>query len=150
MIFQLGLCPSLWPRILEGNLEQTYICSDPNNFNGGWREYMRIRVELDVRKALRMQIMLRRQNGDSFVVQLRYERLPPFCFTCGRLGHTDRRCDKPPQFNTRELKKGYGPWLRAANRRQQWAQIGERWLRDKSPEKAARSGDISAGQNTAM
>lgn len=29
-----------------------YVCIDLNNLTDGWREYMRIRMEIDVKKAI--------------------------------------------------------------------------------------------------
>lgn len=100
-----------------GNRLGTFISSDPNNFTGGWREYLHIRVDIDVTKSLRKDAKLKRGTGDCFTVILKYERLPQFCFTYGRIGHTDRSCLWPPKLNTRDIVKEFGPFMRAGNRR---------------------------------
>lgn len=37
----------------------TFIESDPNNYSGAWRPYMRLRVKLDVRKSLKQMLKLK-------------------------------------------------------------------------------------------
>uniref|UniRef100_A0A803NIF1 DUF4283 domain-containing protein n=1 Tax=Cannabis sativa TaxID=3483 RepID=A0A803NIF1_CANSA len=43
-----------------------FIESDPKNFIGVWRDYLRVRVTLDIRKALRRRIKLTRDDGSWF------------------------------------------------------------------------------------
>ncbi|CAN1853534.1 hypothetical protein LINPERHAP1_LOCUS41055 [Linum perenne] len=53
------------------------------------RPFMRIRVRLDIRKSLKREKPLRK-SGKEIVVSFQYERLPNFCYICGRMGHIDR------------------------------------------------------------
>lgn len=92
-----------------GNRLGTYVRSDPKNFTARWREYMRVRVVIDVCKPLQKSIKLKRQGGEILRVSVKYERLPLFCFLCGRLGHTDRRCDLPAKENKRDMEKAFDP-----------------------------------------
>ncbi|CAN1790697.1 hypothetical protein LINPERHAP1_LOCUS18918 [Linum perenne] len=50
---------------------------------------MRIRVKLDVRKSLKRGEVIRKPSKE-LKVTFKYERLPTFCFICGRISHIDR------------------------------------------------------------
>ncbi|CAN0881007.1 hypothetical protein LINGRAHAP2_LOCUS13972 [Linum grandiflorum] len=52
---------------------------------------MRLRVKLDVRKSLLREKEVRKPSS-SIMVTFKYEKLPIFCFLCGRIGHIDRAC----------------------------------------------------------
>ncbi|CAN0847084.1 hypothetical protein LINGRAHAP2_LOCUS4784 [Linum grandiflorum] len=52
---------------------------------------MRIRVRLDVRKSLHREKTVKKPNTEV-LVRFKYEKLPTFCFLCGRIGHIDRYC----------------------------------------------------------
>ncbi|CAA0825772.1 Unknown protein, partial [Striga hermonthica] len=53
---------------------------------------------------------------ESCWVDFRYEGLQTFCFYCGRIGHSERSCDKKKDDIVRNaLKPGqFGEWLRAS------------------------------------
>ncbi|CAN0857900.1 hypothetical protein LINGRAHAP2_LOCUS6981 [Linum grandiflorum] len=53
---------------------------------------MRLRAQVDVLKPLKKQKKIRKPDGEWVVSELKYEKLPTFCFTCGRMGHVDRLC----------------------------------------------------------
>lgn len=38
---------------------------------------------------------------------IRYERLPTFCYGCGRIGHTERSCER----HEASIDNRYGFWL---------------------------------------
>ncbi|XP_074327265.1 uncharacterized protein LOC141665185 [Apium graveolens] len=75
-----------------GNFFGTYITYDNKNNSSIWREYMRIKVRIDVRKPLKRKKKIKRKNGSEFVVSCKYERLGDFCFACGLVSHTERFC----------------------------------------------------------
>ena len=54
--------------------------------------FMRIRVELPIEKPLRRGGNVVSLDGEKFWVSFKYERLPTFCFLCGKLGHDDKHC----------------------------------------------------------
>lgn len=67
-----------------------FIESDPNNFVGPWRMYIRLRVQIDVRRALKKTLKVKQPGGEWKEVDIKSDRLPTFCFRCGMLGHGER------------------------------------------------------------
>ncbi|XP_019106198.1 uncharacterized protein LOC109135534 [Beta vulgaris subsp. vulgaris] len=47
-----------------------------------WHKSARIRILLDVTKPLRRVQRIALKNGESTLVELKYERLPTFCYVC--------------------------------------------------------------------
>ena len=64
----------------------------------GWGRHLRIRVSIDLLKPLKRGITIH-LNGKSHWVTFKYEKLPMFCFNCGRIIHGEKGCTKrkPPQ-----------------------------------------------------
>lgn len=52
-----------------------------------WTKFMRVLIKLDTSKALRRVVCLKGNDGKEFVCFIKYERLPTFCYICGRVGH---------------------------------------------------------------
>ncbi|KAE8766970.1 hypothetical protein D1007_61738 [Hordeum vulgare] len=75
--------------------------------------YLRARVSIEVKKPLRRWILItsaKRKKTDLYDIQ--YEQVPHFCFSCGRLGHSELFCPNPgPRDENGELQ--FGPKLRA-------------------------------------
>uniref|UniRef100_A0A803P703 Uncharacterized protein n=1 Tax=Cannabis sativa TaxID=3483 RepID=A0A803P703_CANSA len=88
--------------------------SDPNNFQGIWREYLRVRVRLNVGKPLKRRMKFKKKNGDVFNANFKYERVPTFCFICGIMGHSERFCST--SYDT--ITKPYSNEMRAPSKRQ--------------------------------
>ncbi|KAI8000015.1 hypothetical protein LOK49_LG09G01931 [Camellia lanceoleosa] len=78
--------------------------------------FLRIRVEVDVTKPLLQGFILHRKEewevpgGAGIKIFYKYEKLPQFCYDCGRIGHDRNAC----KFVSREdgLYSGYSPDLR--------------------------------------
>lgn len=74
--------------------------------------FIRIRVRLNVNeplsKFIRINIM---GEEEDTIVLLVYERLPDFCYACGRVGHTVKDCIDE---TVNKANLGFGTWLRAA------------------------------------
>ncbi|KAM7462222.1 hypothetical protein LguiA_030343 [Lonicera macranthoides] len=70
-----------------GNFIGQFMSSDPKNFDGLWKSYLRIRVRVDVSKALKSNMKFKKRNQEESWVNFKYERLPNFCFFCGIIGH---------------------------------------------------------------
>ncbi|KAK4422885.1 hypothetical protein Salat_1871100 [Sesamum alatum] len=75
---------------------------------------IKVRINLDITKPLRRVTSLCPSNWEEYVVRFTYARLPNFCYTCGKLGHIARNCDK--QYDENYVDPGqntpFGPWLR--------------------------------------
>ncbi|XP_052292008.1 uncharacterized protein At4g02000-like [Citrus sinensis] len=82
--------------------------SDENNLMGVWRNYMRIRVSIDVRKPLKRRMRLKKSGGEWVWIDFKYERLQVFCFICGLLGHTERQCPSLYDYPEGDIIKPYG------------------------------------------
>ncbi|XP_028069490.1 uncharacterized protein LOC114272020 [Camellia sinensis] len=84
------------------------------------RNFLRLRVEVDVVKPLLEGFILHRRGntglvGDGIKVFYKYEKLTEFYYDCGRIGHDNASC----KFVSKEegLNSGYGPELRAGSTR---------------------------------
>ncbi|KAK5824560.1 hypothetical protein PVK06_019340 [Gossypium arboreum] len=58
----------------------------------GVTKYMRIRVLLDVQSPLKRKKKICTGRNQCIYVLFQYEKLPLFCFLCGRLGHGENFC----------------------------------------------------------
>lgn len=94
-----------------------------------WREYMRIKIKVDVRKSLRRKKKISRKNRNNFVIPCRYEWLGDLCFTCEMLSHIERFSRKKIDQSVPDRTKEWGAWLRAPSRRG-GGQIKSKWLKD--------------------
>ncbi|XP_074378358.1 uncharacterized protein LOC141719893 [Apium graveolens] len=78
-----------------GNYIGQFIESDRNNFVGVWREYLRIRVRIDLDVPLKRRMKIKKAGGEWFWINFKYEHVPTFCFICSILGHAEnsvQRC----------------------------------------------------------
>ncbi|GAU43133.1 hypothetical protein TSUD_348540 [Trifolium subterraneum] len=80
--------------------------------------FLRIRVLMDLKKPLMRGTVVCYQ-GRSLRVFFKYERLPTFCFNCGRIGHQKKTCEYNEEeeegFGEVEEKEySFGPWLKAS------------------------------------
>ncbi|CAN1777169.1 hypothetical protein LINPERHAP1_LOCUS13935 [Linum perenne] len=74
---------------------------------------MRIRVRMDVTKALKKERKVRRPGGEWLTGKIRYEKLPTFCYVCGRIGHVERHCEIFYRTPEAELVRNWDATLRA-------------------------------------
>ena len=51
-------------------------------------------------------------EGDKYWVHFKYERLPMFCFFCGKMGHDLKHCSVC--LDRQNVTPQYGEWLRAS------------------------------------
>ena len=104
-----------------------FLESDPNNYLGARKDYMRIRIKFDVLKPLKKMINMKKPKGEDMIqVTIWYERLPTYCFQCGMLGHGEKFCHLNYATEEGVSVSNYGPELRALPRRATQLRIGEK------------------------
>lgn len=111
-----------------GNYIGAFQEADRNNFIGVWRDYLRIRVRMQIDKPLKRRMKIKKAGGEWFWVNFKYEHVPTFCFTCGLLGHAEKFCSKVFDTPASELSKPYRPWMKEIPIRQHYL-TGSKWLR---------------------
>ncbi|RYR17838.1 hypothetical protein Ahy_B03g062510 [Arachis hypogaea] len=91
------------------------------------RSYLRIRVSIDITKALPTGFWLDREELPPLWVFFIYERLSDsYCFNCGILGHEKKTCKNPTAMASWDpTKKRYTPGLGAGNGRPRSTAGGE-------------------------
>ena len=84
-----------------------------------WGKYLQVRVSIDVTKKLVRGKKVTIEGGEAKWVFFKYERLPNFCYQCGRLDHGVKECKERTSTENRAGDEGmqYGAWLRGEPRR---------------------------------
>lgn len=77
-----------------GNHIGTFLSSCPNNFRGIWREYMRVRVAINIEKPLKRRMKVCKAGNEWIWITYKYENLPIFFFICGIMGHLEKFCNR--------------------------------------------------------
>ncbi|KAK1660417.1 hypothetical protein QYE76_048576 [Lolium multiflorum] len=75
----------------------------------GAGNFVRVKVKLDVRKVLERFVSMSRE-GKREIFQLKYEKMPRFCGSCGFIGHSHLECGTGEHIEE-ELR--WGEWLKA-------------------------------------
>lgn len=77
-------------------------------------ETLRVRITIDIRKPLRRGVLLKVGSmADEKWIPITYEKLPDFCYGCGKLGHVVKECDVHVPVSDTPYQ--YGTWLRTPN-----------------------------------
>lgn len=118
-------------RIVQeiGNYVGNFVASAPTNFTGVWRDYLCVRVTIDITKPLKCKMKIRSAGGDWFWISFKYENVPTFCFIYGIVGHSENFCSKLFVLPASEIEKPYEEFMRAPYRRHV-KPIGAKWLRN--------------------
>lgn len=91
-----GLPPNgMFPEVgeLVGDIMGKCVKVDKDEDGKCVGKFMRVRVSSDITKPLRRVAKVRLgDHGPILWADLRYEKLPDFCFGCGRLGHSVKEC----------------------------------------------------------
>ncbi|CAL1399252.1 unnamed protein product [Linum trigynum] len=105
--------------------------------------FLHVRVPLDVSAPLPQSVTASHvaNSKGPFKALVLFERLPLFCFCCGVIGHSGRRCARAPEFVGKPLP--YGSHTLA---KEEGAKVDERTLRRRHPKLSwtRQSGDSSA------
>lgn len=89
--------------------------------------FFRVKVLLDVRKPLVPGYYQNRREAAPCWVQLKYEKLSEFCYSCGHLGHTQNNCKISFIFVDSNFK--FGPRMRTEGPGSEF----RRWTIDSPP-----------------
>jgi len=97
-----------------GRVEDVRVPGD----GGSWSRGLRVRVQVDITKPLERGRVLK-LNGKQAWVAFRYEKLPHFCFHCGRILHNKMPCSGSQGVNQegKGTLKPWGVWLRVEDNR---------------------------------
>ncbi|KAF8395337.1 hypothetical protein HHK36_019282 [Tetracentron sinense] len=80
-------------------------------------KFIRIRVCINLNRPLVQFVIAKRKNAEPRFLEVKYERLPIFCFKCGKIGHDNRQCstltDSGGEKEATLLP--FGVWLKAEN-----------------------------------
>ncbi|KAK2637677.1 hypothetical protein Ddye_025472 [Dipteronia dyeriana] len=77
---------------------------------------MKVKVSLDISKPLKRWLRLKLSKSDEVtMVSLKYERLPEFCYACGRIGHGMKECldEEARKVALDGSTTKFGCWLKA-------------------------------------
>ena len=79
-----------------------------------WGRCLRVRIKINVTKKLVRGKKIKFGDNDHRWVFFKYERLPNFCYICGKLGHGEKECKEgvSPRGSGSEGAYQYGAWLR--------------------------------------
>ncbi|PPD96872.1 hypothetical protein GOBAR_DD06140 [Gossypium barbadense] len=97
-----------------GNAIGELVAIDWKDRNGRRTEFIRIKVKINVLNPLRRVVKLVDKDGTETIGVLKYERLPDFCYECGKIGHTVKTCTINKESEVMSgLNTQFGSWLRA-------------------------------------
>ncbi|MBA0755740.1 hypothetical protein Gogos_022136 [Gossypium gossypioides] len=97
-----------------GNTIGELVAIDWKDRFGGWTEFMRLKVKIDVSKPLRRIAKFGDKDGIERIGLIKYERLPDFCHSCGIIGHTLKVCTNGEMGGElKDTNLQYGSWMRA-------------------------------------
>ncbi|XVF28826.1 hypothetical protein REPUB_Repub15cG0065700 [Reevesia pubescens] len=84
------------------------------------RQYLRVKVNLNVGKVLRRGSKVNVDGGVKVLVMFKYEHLPDFCFVCGKLDHQDNDYVVTVDMNMSlgKVIRNCGIWMKAEHLRQ--------------------------------
>ncbi|MBA0845250.1 hypothetical protein Goarm_022376, partial [Gossypium armourianum] len=120
----------LFSKILAaqlGNFLGNFMEHDVSYLGKENRNFMRIRVQIDIRSPLKRRKKIS-FGGKCSYVTFKYERLSLFCFYCGRLGHNDSFCEAKMNLGVEIAEMGWDLSIRAQSRRS--LSMNNIWLRE--------------------
>ncbi|KAI9110533.1 hypothetical protein K1719_018399 [Acacia pycnantha] len=135
--FDFGRCP-IWIQVhnvplealclenaimIGGYVGEVVLAEDPH-YNGRYlRNFLRVRILLDLRKSLAYGFWLPKPNGSRAWISIRYEKLPNFCYSCGKVGHDNRNCKSEKLMSAVNVSEPrFGSWL-STNVCRSWEEV---------------------------
>jgi hypothetical protein len=125
-----------------GELEDVDVTGDGT----GWGSCLQLRVVLDLTKPFDCGKALC-FAGKTSLVEFKYNKLPLFCFQCGRIIHETRGCPVPPEKRLKKVEtiKQWGLWLRAANPKRRETKGGKSYRGMASRTPTEKEGEMEGG-----
>jgi hypothetical protein len=114
----------------------SFVEYDKNNIGSFWREYMRLKVRVDIRQPLKKETRVKNQGGAWCTVNFKYEKLGVFCFVCGIIGHSENRCAIRFSMAEDDGSRAWSKEIRAEPRRRGGRQTS-RWLMEEEGDRSA-------------
>lgn len=100
-----------------GDFVGNFIEYDGATIQLGYKRIVRVKVKVDVRKPLKRWKSLTLPSSEVVFVLFEYEKLTPFCFICGKLGHGKSFCPIRARNPQQEFVFRWDIPLRAQSRR---------------------------------
>ncbi|KAL3614937.1 hypothetical protein CASFOL_040598 [Castilleja foliolosa] len=99
-----------------GEVLGKFIKADLNSTNAKWKRSLRLQVELDTNRKLQSSMVISVNGKSKLMIEIRYERLTDFCYSCGLIGHKIAQCDSANSASPeKSTSVRFGPWLKAEN-----------------------------------
>ncbi|KAL3638819.1 hypothetical protein CASFOL_016726 [Castilleja foliolosa] len=93
-----------------------FVKSDMRSVAHKWKKSMRIQVEFDIFKPLKSTLAFSCPSRPGLFIEIRYERLVDFCYSCGLIGHKLANCHIPNDGRRGIGEEGgFGPWMKMEN-----------------------------------
>ena len=101
-------------EVVGNTIGTTIRVADPED-DGEGREFLRIRVAMNITKPLPRCCKLRSEGKHIGWALLKFERLPNFCYWCGRVDHVEKDCETWLKNREKYGKEDqqFGDWMRA-------------------------------------
>lgn len=80
---------------LIGQVMGKFVYVDEDALKTRIHKYLRISVAVDTTLSLKAGCLIRREDGEHSWVHFKYERLPEFCYLCGKIEHVEKACSRP-------------------------------------------------------
>ncbi|KAK5820108.1 hypothetical protein PVK06_025154 [Gossypium arboreum] len=96
-----------------GNTVGELVAIDWKDRNGVWTKFMRLNVKIEILKPLRRFVKIANKGGVKMIEVIKYKRLLDFCYVCGLIGHTIKKCQNSKAgVGVNDSNLQYRSWMR--------------------------------------